>query len=366
MRQVVDGLRTAILDGYYAPGDVLPPYADLAPQLGVSPFVTKTALRQIGAEGFVDARPRIGSVVRDRGAKQWLGHVVFVGFTDDGNFYQTLFAATLRTRLMDAGYLFTEASLRWDARNIPDFSALDAVLSRSVDLVIARNSDRRLFRHLAKFKVPFISIDGDGEPLPGAVGFTHFDRTLAIDPFVSDCLRLGIREVVTFTWIHGVCDVVPACLKAGLAARRVRVPLPENLPTIRSEALDRAGMETAAKMIANGRVAVPGDRGRDGARPSRVYFFTDDYIASGALLAFALAGLEAPRDIRVATWANAGILPAYPHELSRMEMDPVAAGRQEADYVLEYLRTGNYPSGGVIGPQWIQGETMGRSVTRDE
>ena len=357
VRQVVDGMRQAMVCGYYAPGDALPSYSDLAKALGVSPIVTKTAFRRLVDEGFVVARPRVGTFVRDRAAKRWLGHVVFVGFTEDGNFYQALFAATLRTKLMDAGYLFTEASLRWNARNVPDFSVLDAVLSRSVDLVIARSSDRRLFRHLAKFNVPFITIDGEGEPLPGSVGFTHFDRTLAIDPFVSSCLRLGIREVVSFTWIHGVCDVVPACLKAGLAARRVRVPLPKHLPTTRQEALARAGMESVAKKIAEGEIA---------AAPDRAYFFVDDHITSGALLAFALVGLEAPRDIRIATWANAGIVPAYPHELSRMEMDPVAAGRQEADYVLEYLHTGTYPSGGVIGPKWIQGETMGRSVTSDE
>ena len=350
VEQLVDGLREAIVGGYYKPGDLLPSYRDLAPPLEVSQIVTKAALRQLATEGLVISRPRIGTVVRDRGAKQWRGHVVFVGFTDDGNFYQSLFAATLRTKLMDAGYLFTEASLRWDARNIPDFSALNAALSRSVDLVIARSSDHKLFRHLAKFKGPYISIGDDCEPLAGAVGFTHFDRTLAIAPFVSDCLRAGIREVVAFTWIHGICDVVPACLKAGIAARRVMVPLQKHLATNRQEALARAGMETVAKKIADGKIA---------ADQHRAYFFNDDYITSGALLAFSLAGLEAPRDIRIATWANAGIVPAYPHELSRMEMDPVAAGRQAADAVLEYLRRGKYPSGGAIGPKWIPGETMG-------
>lgn len=350
LAQVTDGLKEAIASGFYKPGDPIPSYRSLAPMLGVSRIVTETALRRLADEGFVESRPRVGSVVRDRNAKQWKGHVVFVGFTDDGNFYQSLLAATLRTKLMDAGYLFTEASLRWDARNIPDFSALNAALSRSVDLVIARSSDHRLFRHLAKFKVPYISIGKDCAPLAGAVGFTHFDLTLAIAPFVSDCLRAGISEVVAFTWIHGVCDVVPACIKAGIAARRVMVPLPKHLSTNRQETLARAGMEAVAKKIAVGKIA---------PAQHRVYFFVDDYITSGALLAFALAGMEAPRDIRIATWANAGIVPAYPHDLSRMEMDPVAAGRQEADAVLEYLRSGKYPSGGAIGPKWIHGETMG-------
>lgn len=348
--QVADGMRQAIVSGHWRVGDELPSTRELVPLLGVSHIVTRAALSRLSDEGYVLTRHGLRPMVRDRGAKQWRGHVVFVGFTEDGNFYQSLFAATLRTKLMDAGYLFTEASLRWNARNIPDFSALDAVLSRSVDLVIARNSEARIFRHLAKFRVPFISIDGNNAASSGAAGFTHFDRSLAVAPFVSDCLRLGIGEVVSFTWIHGVCDVVPACLEAGIAARRVMVPLPKHLSANRQEALARAGLETVAKMIANGKIA---------AARNRAYFFVDDYITSGALLAFSLAGLEAPRDIRIATWANAGIVPAYPHELSRMEMDPVAAGRQAADAVLEHLRTGTYPSGGVIGPKWIPGETMG-------
>ncbi len=29
---------------------------------------------------------------------------------------------------------------------------------------------------------------------------------------------------------------------------------------------------------------------------------------------------------------------------------------------LEYLKTGKYPSGGVIGPRWIAGETIGRQL----
>ena len=63
--------------------------------------------------------------------------------------------------------------------------------------------------------------------------------------------------------------------------------------------------------------------------------------------------------MRVATWANAGLAPAYPRELSRMELDPVAAGETVAAAALEYLATGQYPEGTVVGPKWVNGETMG-------
>ena len=85
----------------------------------------------------------------------------------------------------------------------------------------------------------------------------------------------------------------------------------------------------------------------------------DDHLARGALAALSYAGLKAPDDILVATWANAGLGPDYPRELSRMEFDPALAGREVARRVVECLRTGIYPSGGVVGPRWIPGETIG-------
>ena len=67
--QVADGLRSAIADGWYRPGETVPPSRDLALLLGVSRRVTKTALERLAREGFIISRPRIGSVVRDRAAK---------------------------------------------------------------------------------------------------------------------------------------------------------------------------------------------------------------------------------------------------------------------------------------------------------
>ena len=67
VEQLKDGLREAIVSGYYRPGDTLPSYRELAPLLDVSEIVTKAAIKQLAAEGLVSARPRIGTVVRDLG-----------------------------------------------------------------------------------------------------------------------------------------------------------------------------------------------------------------------------------------------------------------------------------------------------------
>ena len=151
VRQVVDGVREAVFGGYYAPGDSLPPYRELATLLGVSEIVTKNALRQLALEGVVESRTRRGSVVRDTGSKQWRGHVVFVCPDLDVGYFQTLFAETLRTRFNKEGYLFTRASVEHrDVAGAYDLSLLDAALARSVDLAVVLYNRPAIFRHLAK------------------------------------------------------------------------------------------------------------------------------------------------------------------------------------------------------------------------
>ena len=138
--QVADGLRQAIVAGFYWPGDVVPPSRDLAPKLGVSRIVTKAALAQLSAEGLVVARPRIGTVVRDRNVKQWKGRVIFACPEGDENYAQTVLAGTLRNRLTEAGYLFTQVCLPQKARDRYDFARLDAALSQSADIYLVFHS----------------------------------------------------------------------------------------------------------------------------------------------------------------------------------------------------------------------------------
>jgi len=62
-RQVYGGLRQAILDGVFAPGDRLPSTRDLAEQLGVSRTIVVGAYEQLLAEGFVVGRVGAGTFV---------------------------------------------------------------------------------------------------------------------------------------------------------------------------------------------------------------------------------------------------------------------------------------------------------------
>jgi len=104
VRQVVDGMRQAVVCGYYAPGDALPSYSDLAKALDVSSIVTKTAFQRLADEGIVVARPRIGTFVRDMGAKLWRGQVLLVVPPGIGNYRENTVHAVLRDTLTAAGY----------------------------------------------------------------------------------------------------------------------------------------------------------------------------------------------------------------------------------------------------------------------
>ena len=61
--QVTDGLREAILTGYYKPGDVLPRIREFTCGLHVSLRALLPAYRTLKMEGLISPRSRLGTVV---------------------------------------------------------------------------------------------------------------------------------------------------------------------------------------------------------------------------------------------------------------------------------------------------------------
>jgi DNA-binding LacI/PurR family transcriptional regulator len=348
VRQVLDGIREAVSGGYYRPGDLLPDYRALAATLGVSPFVTKMAIRRLAQEGVLEARPSRGTIVRGDMGRTWRGHVVFVRMEAAVNPFLSAVANELRVRLNRAGYLFTLATVEAAAdRSAYDFSLLDAALSRSVDLVIARCSHPAVFRHLAQRGVAFAAV-ADLAGLPaGAAGLTRLDYGAAIPDFLASCRAGGISRVKVYRWRNARQRApLPQIRGAdGIAVRTVF--LEPDVSHGASASVEATGYNGFRRLFASRRFD-----------PDALHLFSDDYLARGAFLAIAEAGLRIPEDIRVATWANAGIGPFYPRELSRMEMDAAAAGATLAAATLEFLSSGHYPCDTSIGPVWRDGETM--------
>ena len=356
--QVVDGIRQAIISGFYKSGDVVPSYRELAPALGVSTIVTKAALRQIAEEGLVVSRPRIGSVVRDSSMRRWLGHVLLVCPGGDENYVETVLAGALRDRLTAADYLFTLINVPYTQSgetlvNFPrsradkfDFSRLDVALAQHVDMIVAVSPRLPMLAYLAKQKVPYVVFGGRRTASASAVGHIRFDMGLAMEDFAAACKVNGVKEVMQLRFWPSTDGEDAAFRKAGVRVHKVMMDVDESDGALFG--LKRAGMEAMAKLLAKG----PPPR-------DTVVYVTDDYLASGALMAIAHAGLKAPEDVRLVTFANKRLGPVYPRELTRIEFDAYHAGEVLSAAVLEYLRTGVYPSNSVVGPEWIEGETMG-------
>ena len=346
-RQVADGFRKAIVDGYYVPGDVLPSVRDLAPMLGVSVIVTSAAIKQLGEEGFVTARPKIGTVVRNRAVRQWHGHVVLVQPEEDVMFSRSVIAFQIRKALIEVGYLMSQTNVHRSKDGRCDFSQLDALLSRTTDLVIVHHGDPATFAYLEKRGIPYVVVADLAKPPKGAIGFTKLDYGAAKPYFTARCVELGVKKVAVVYW--GGTSVSTEFYHDSIKFENI--PVEVDLSRGRLEGVRRAGLDKFSRLIAENRI----DR-------DTVYFVADDYLASGALVAISYAGLKSPEDVRLAVWSNIGISNVYPRELSRMEMDTAEAGRHIAASTLEYLRKGVYPVGSV-GPKWIGGETMGEILS---
>ena len=342
--QVADGLKKAIVDGYYKPGDTLPASRELVSALGVSRIVTTAALTRLADEGWVDTRPRIGSVVRDRSSKSWHGRVVLALPDGYDNYLQTVLAGELRDALLREGYHFDEAVVKHMDGGGYDFSGLEAVLSQSVDLVVSMYARREILGYLAKRGVPY-AVFGEVARRPArAVGVTRIDFNLAVPDFAAACRASGVKRVVEVSWFPGMCNIADALRREGIAVRKMRIAV--DASKSRFYSVRRAGMDAFSSLVASGRVS-----------KDDLYFFSDDYLASGALAALSYAGFRSPGDVRIATWANAGLGPVYPRELSRMEFDPAGTAREVSASVVSFLKTGVYPSR-VVGAKWIPGETM--------
>lgn len=345
--QVADGLRQGIVGGHWHVGDEIPSSRELCPLLGVSRIVTSAALERLVAEGYVLTRHGLRPAVRDRAARQWRGHVVLVCPERDTGPFQTAMTEALRTRLNRDGYLFTRATIEEDNAEGGkyDFSLLDAALSRSADLVFVLHERQAIFHHLARKRVKYAVVADLPAPPSGSIGLVRSDYAAAIPGFVAACAAASVRRVVQFRLMPtSLCDVAPALRTAGIAVKTVSVkPDAERGWFVASE---QAGLDGVLRFAKTHRFE-KGD----------LVFFNSDHMARGGMLALSSLGLSAPRDIRLATWANAGLGPVYLRELSRMEMDPAHAGETTACAALAYLRDGEFPDT-AFGPVWKNGATM--------
>lgn len=349
--QIASRLEQAINTRYYGPGEALPPVRALAATLGVSKGMVEKALAILRESGRVSPRPRVGSIVCARGSQLWKGHVLIVVPPGIGNPFDNILHAALRDALVAAGYLATAATVpRSGANRYDDFALLDASLRQQVDMVALLHNHENIAQWLSRRGVPFSRLThGTSRPIPGCVGAIVRDDSLAIPEFAARCRAAGLKSILQVSARHSIDLSAPGAL-AALGGARVetwRVPSSVSNDPLTGIARSRWAVGAFARRLAKGRAWLP-----------ELIFFDDDHTASGALLALGAAGVEIPRDVRVATWANREYGPVWLRPLSRMEMDNTAIGQTVAHSILDYLRTGAFPAGITVGPTFIPGDSM--------
>ena len=346
--QVVDGFRDAIISGYYKPGDKIPSSRDLCPLLEVSRIVTKAALEQLASEGLVASRPRIGSVVRDRNAKQWKGRVLFVVPETNGSYFINVLIGTAREILMSEGWLFHQVTLGCDAQRRHDLSRLDVALRVSTDLVLTLWDRADILKRLSASGIPFVTISECPCSVAGASGRIRYPHRSFVPSLVRDCVAAGVRCVEQVGFMRSTYNAAPALRRAGIKMKETVIPPDRDWMSTYMD-IKRPVMEAFGRRLA---------KGVRGANLPDLFYFDDDIVASAALMALAYNGVKVPRDVRVVALSNVGFGPCFPVQLARVEMDPFVAGRTVARAALSFLTGDGIPPDATIQPEYVRGDSF--------
>ena len=217
------------------------------------------------------------------------------------------------------------------------------VLKERWSFVLVMGNADEARRVVVESERPFALV-GNGAPLsrfsaPLCAGRFEVRCEKAIPGFVRECVRRRISRVVQFKYAAGAFDVAGQLSYAGIATETVTIP-----PKPLLEGIVRASFSAMLRQVAK----------RD---LPELFIFTDDYVAQGALMALALAGVRLPDDVAVVTHSNKGITPIWEKPLARLEMDSTAHARAVADAVVDYLDTG-VPRDLDLGSVWKNGTTF--------
>ena len=174
--------------------------------------------------------------------------------------------------------------------------------------------------------IPFVEVRSHS-PSKEAVFSVGDDLTCALAELARALLSVGAKTVLSVYQHPAVRKSFAGELeRAGLKVRSMPIR-PIGGRNVQ-ECIQRAGLQTFEKMLANG-----------GVKEDAVVC-NDDYLAAGILSAIDRKGVAMPQDVRFATLANKGLGPVHAQSLTRIEYDPAQSGVRIGEAVAAYLDTG--------------------------
>jgi len=340
-------LDRAIAEGAYGEGDVLPSRDRLAGLLGVSEHVVRAALSRLQAEGKVLARPRLGvRVLAVKTERPLRGSVLMVrpeGLR--GSYSWAVTDAVLKQTFESEGLRYETVFADSGLRKLRD--RLTGALALSPEIVVYRSDSIRTTeaeRMIGWSGRPYV-YSGIGKPrFSSCVGRYFEDFSGARTDLISACANARVMSVCQMGFgPDRILNLIPDFQRCGVSAERLDIGLARDFDCL--EAIQRAALEAMKSRLLMG--ALP-----------ELLFFTDDYVAMGAMTALMESGVRVPQDVKVVTVANHGLGPVYSKSLSRIEFDASESARILAENVRMWLRTNHFPDAVVYAPHYVPGETF--------
>ena len=339
--QMENALRQAIASGRYRPGDALPTVREWAKMLGVSLRVPKAVIPRLVKDGLVVSRPRHGCIVAPRNAPLFRGHVLAVMPPEAHFGNSNVTYASMSRRLEDAGYLVSDVRVRRGKGGRFDFRSLDLALKQSVDVAVFFHREPAAARCARRLGVPFVTIAGGY--VSGGIGHVLWKEHPAIEEMVRDFKSRGIRSVgVVFKADRGDGGIADGLRKAGMKVEGMSVGVVPPMPhEVRLESVMRGARDFFESRLSSAQ-----------AMPDALYF-TDDYLALGAVPVLLSHGVKVPEDVALSSVVNYGRRPVFPFPMSMVEFNQYEYGRLVAEGVLSYFDGGEFPKGVVLSPRYV-------------
>ncbi len=349
-KQICDGYRSAITDGRLGGGERFPTCREICDEFGVSMIVSAAVVRQLGREGMIRSRPHTGSFVVPQGSTAWRDTVLFVNTGGTVSANVGILAATLRERLVAAGFLFSSIDMPSRFIGRVDAARLSAALALRPKLVVLLHARPEALAEVARAGIDYIVVYDVEKPSRGVMpgfcrGVVTNDYGAAFAGFAAHCRAAGVRTALEVRFSRDSASAASALRRAGTAVSVLKV---RETPEFRfSGHVQRAGLAAAEKLLAKGM----------GALPDLVYF-TDDYLAAGALISFARHGVRFPGDVRFVSLATKGFEPVWWQALTRIEWDWTAQGEELARRIVDLMEVRAERIDAKMSPAYIIGDTF--------
>lgn len=345
-RQLVDGFRRAIAEERYAEGDLLPSLAEITAETGVCPVVVRSAIKRLAAEGLVNPRPGIGTVVLGSGAPLWKGHVAILTAELYDNFSNGIVIGHITRVLMKAGYLVTKIPILLPEENPKVAAPTVDLLARGITFaVVFYGAEHAIKDAVVRVRIPFVTVGGIYEKAPLFKGNIAIDAWNALPEFIEDCRAAGVRTITEVHYTTGTQAVQTALRNAGFSVKLLSLFKMGKIP--KCDSVTELTMAIIDKMLADGREWLPD-----------ILFCSDNIAAEGTLLALLKHGIRIPQDVGFVTWKPKGDRPFFWKNLTRLETDPEKDGDEIGRIILRVMAGGSVPSEPVFRSVYKAGETF--------